>query len=106
MFRSAQHGQIKRFKISPLGAFTHLYQNDSYAFFYESLEQGGGSGRYSIIGSNPGLIFWAKNGIINLLTSERKIIKMVIHSPASENYYTLRIINSTLPPFPGAEWDM
>lgn len=75
MFRSAQHGQIKRFKISPLGAFTHLYQNDSYAFFYESLEQGGGSGRYSIIGSNPGLIFWAKNGIINLLTSERKIIK-------------------------------
>jgi anthranilate synthase component 1 len=63
------------FRISPVSAFKMLYENQPYAFLYESLEQGGERGRYSFIGAMPRIIFKAKNNRIQIVYQDREDLK-------------------------------
>ena len=59
---------------TPLSAFTKIDKSD-YSFLLESVEGGERLARYSILGSDPSLIFSSKLGKITL--TEGKILSLI-----------------------------
>jgi len=55
---------------TPVSAFRKI-DSGSYAFLLESVEGGEKWGRYSFLGSNPGLVFKAKGSRLEVITGDR-----------------------------------
>jgi anthranilate synthase component 1 len=52
---------------SPVAVFEAAYQNEPYAFLYESLENSGERGRYSFLGGRPQLVLHGTKEIVHQL---------------------------------------
>ena len=52
---------VKKFDrfIEPVEIYEKLYRRDKYSFLYESLEKSETSGRFTILGGKPFLIFFS-----------------------------------------------
>jgi len=57
----------------PLQVFDALYAGERYAFLYESLEEHGGSGRYSFLGGKPRVVFRSRGRRIEIDTADEHI---------------------------------
>uniref|UniRef100_A0A7V3RHK1 Anthranilate synthase component 1 n=1 Tax=candidate division WOR-3 bacterium TaxID=2052148 RepID=A0A7V3RHK1_UNCW3 len=96
MLESRMVSKRYKFRISPVDAFFSLYSREPYAFLYESLEQGGITGRYSFIGADPKIIFRAKKGMIEIESPDIKrveygnpfnFLRRLIKSQTSPSYF-------------------